>query len=63
MTNEELEALQEKLHTDFENNKMIVYDAYLKMGKASEAFIEINNILNNREKTTVEDEQHNAPQS
>ena len=63
MTNEELEELQEKLHADFENNKMIVYDAYLKMGKASEEFMKINDILNKREEKTEGNEQHTASQS
>ena len=63
MTNEELEELQEKLHADFENNKMIVYDAYLKMGKASEEFMKINDILNKREEKTEGNEQHTTSQS
>lgn len=57
MTNEELEKKQAELHSTFENNKSVCYEAYIKMLKAATEYGEIDDELNKRKgKTNVKND-------
>ena len=57
MTNEELEKRQVELHKTFEDSKQVIHEAYLKMKKASEEYVEIDNELNKRKGKTKQNDE------